>query len=52
MGLQEEIRVLSEAVDILSRRRDVLEVLGMGIEADTVTDIIEGILNIMAEASA
>jgi hypothetical protein len=49
MGLQEEIRVLSDAVDVLSHRRDAFE--SFGADVGDMTDIIEGILKIMAELS-
>lgn len=51
MGLQEEIKAIDCVVDVLSRRRDELEFLGMGIEADEMTDVIEGLLRVLSEWS-
>lgn len=52
MGLQEEIKALNDALDVLEIRREEHEFLGDNDKADALTDIIEGIIKHMAELSA
>ena len=52
MGLQEEIKALNNALDVLEIRRQEHEFLGDDDKAYALTDIIEGIIKHMAELSA